>query len=120
MLLSNADIGTGVGIRGTIGVGEIRYYAVPFTTGGITLRLDVSIGYIICYASDIIRNPGPGSYVWLVNARGYADGFVDPSQFGRVGTRYIYIALVGGDTLNTFLLNSTTGNFSSQGEQNTF
>ena len=93
-----------------------KYYAVPFTSGGITLRLDVSVGYITCYASDIFRNPGPDNYVWLINTRGYADGFIDPaSQFGRSGTRYIYIALVGVDPLNTYLLNSTSGNFSSQG-----
>ena len=99
----------------TLTAGEIKYYAVPFTTGGITLRLDVSVGYVACYVSDTIRNPGPGNYVWLINGTGYADGFIDPSQFGRSGTRYIYIALVGGDPLNTCLLNSTVGNFSSQG-----
>ena len=93
-----------------------KYYAIPFTTGGITLRLDVSVGYITCYASDTFRNPGPGNYVWLINTRGYADGFIDPaSQFGRSGTRHIYVALVGVNALNTYLLNSTSGNFSSQG-----
>ena len=93
-----------------------KYYAVPFTSGGITVRLDVSVGYITCYASDTFRNPGPGNYVWLINTDGYADGFIDPaSQFGRSGTCYIYIALVGVSALNTYLLNSTNGNFSSQG-----
>ena len=101
----------------SIGAGVIRYYAIPFTTGGITLRLDVSVGYITCYASDTFRNPGPGNYVWLINTRGYADGFIDPaSQFGRMGTRYIYVALVGVDVLNTFELNSAIGNFSSLGK----
>ena len=99
----------------TIASSVTKYYAVPFTTGGITLRLDVSVGYITCYASDTIRNPGPGNYVWLINSRGYADGFIDPSQFGRSGTRYIYVALVGVDQVNTYLLNSTNGNFSAQG-----
>lgn len=69
-----------------------KYYSVPFTPGGITLRLEVSQGYITCYASDTIRNPGPDNCVWLVNARGYADGFVDPAEFGRSGVCYIYIA----------------------------
>ena len=101
----------------SVGAGVTRYYAVPFTPGGITLRLDVSVGYITCYASDTFRNPGPGNYVWLINTRGYADGFIDPaSQFGRTGTRFIYVALVGVDVLNTFVLNSAVGNFSSQGE----
>ena len=55
--------------------------------------------------------------MWLINTRGYADGFIDPTQFGRSGTRFIYVALVGVNPLNTFLLNSTTGNFSSQGNK---
>ena len=92
-----------------------KYYAVPFTPGGITLRLDVSVGYITCYASDMVRNPGPDNYVWLINTRGYADGFIDPAQFGRLGTHYIYVALVGMESSNTFLLNSNVGDFSSQG-----
>ena len=104
----------------SIGAGVTKYYSVPFTPGGITLRLGVSVGYITCYASDTFRNPGPGNYVWLINTRGYADGFIDPaSQFGRTGTRFIYVALVGIDVTNTYLFNSTTGNFSSQGESNT-
>lgn len=111
-----ADVNIGGGVTVSIGGGVTRYYAVPFTLGGITLRLDVSVGYIICYASDTIRNPGPGNYVWLVSTRGYADGFIDPAQFGRSGTRYIYVALVGSDPTNTFVLNSTIGNFSSQGD----
>ena len=110
------DIAIDTGIMVTIASGVTKYYAIPFTSGGITLRLDVSVGYITCYVSDTFRNPGPGNYVWLINTSGYADGFIDPtSQFGRSGTRYIYVALVGVNALNTYLLNSTSGNFSSQG-----
>ena len=114
-LWHDTDVGIGVGITATIASRVTKYYAVPFTPGGITLRLDVSVGYITCYASDIVRNPGPDNYVWLINTRGYADGFIDPAQFSRSGTRFIYVALVGIDPLNTYLLNSTIGNYSSQG-----
>ena len=116
VMYNDTDYGLDVGIMATIASGVTKYYAIPFTSGGITLRLDVSVGYITCYASDTFRNPGPGNYVWLINTSGYADGFIDPaSQFGRSGARYIYIALVGVNALNTYLLNSTSGNFSSQG-----
>ena len=106
----------GSAVSVSIAGGVIKYYSVPFSSGGITLRLDVSAGYITCYVSDIVRNPGPGNYVWLINTGGYADGFIDPTQFGRSGTRYIYVALVGVNALNTYLFNSTSGNFSSQGD----
>ena len=116
-VMFDTDYGLNVGIMATIASGVTKYYAVPFTSGGITLRLDISVGYITCYASDTFRNPGPGNYVWLINTSGYADGFIDPaSQFGRSGTRYIYIALVGVNSLNTYQLNTTSGNFSSQGK----
>ena len=110
-----SDLTLGNAVSVSIVGGVAKYYAVPFTPGGITLRLDVSVGYITCYASDIVRNPGPGNYVWLISTRGYADGFIDPTRFGRSGTRYIYVALVGVDPFNTYLLNSTSGDFSSQG-----
>ena len=92
-----------------------KYYVVPFTPGGITVRLDVSVGYISCYASDTTRNPDQYDYVWLINTTGYADGFIDPAVFGRPGAKYIYIALVGGSITNTYILNTTAGNFSSHG-----
>lgn len=103
------------GILDTIAVGVTKYYVVPFTSGGITVRLDVSVGYISCYASDTTRNPNPYDYVWLINTAGYADGFLDPAAFGRPGAKYIYIALIGGSITNTYILNTTTGNFSSHG-----
>ena len=115
ILFSDLTLGNAVSL--SIARGVVKYYAIPFTSGGITLRLDVSVGYITCYASDTFRNPGPGNYVWLINTSGYADGFIDPaSQFGRSGARYIYIALVGVNSLNTYQLNTTSGNFSSQGK----
>ena len=112
-----SDLTLGNAVSLSIARGVVKYYAIPFTSGGITLRLDVSVGYITCYASDTFRNPGPGNYVWLISTSGYADGFIDPaSQFGRSGARYIYIALVGVNSLNTYQLNTTSGNFSSQGK----
>lgn len=81
----------------TINRGVIKYYAIPFTPGGITLRLDISLGYITCYISDTVRNPGPDNYVWLIeNQGGYTDIFIDPTCFGRLGTRYVYVTVVVG------------------------
>lgn len=111
----HAEVNIGSRISITVHRGALNYYALPFTHGGITIRLDVSIGYITFYASDTVRNPGPGNYVWLINTSGYADVFIDPAQFGRSGTHYIYVALAGNAPLNTYELNSVTGNFASRG-----
>ena len=96
-----------------------KYYAVPFISGGITLRLDVTAGYVSSYVSDTIRKPGQDCCTWLINTRGYADRFIDQAQFDRFGTRHLYVALTGFESYspNTYLLNSTSGDFSSQGMQ---
>ena len=115
-MFKSVDIDIGVSIEVTILNGVTKYYAVPYIPGGITLRLDVSDGEVACYISDTTRNPGPDDNVWIINKRGYADRFIEPEQFNRTGTRHIYIALTGtGPLNNTCFLNTTAGNFSSQG-----
>ena len=120
LLYIDIDIGQSitVAVRGR----RTNYYALPFILGGITLRVDVSEGYFHCYASDTIRNPSPGNHVWTIYTGNYANVFIDPAQFGRSGSRYIYVALEAYTVLNynnvhsSCQLSSISGNFSSQGE----
>lgn len=96
--------------------GVTYYYSLPFNPGGITLRLDVSYGYISGYVSVGVRNPGPGNYYRRIDTSSYADEFI--YQAGISGTRYVYIGLRGNSHYNSrFLLNSTIGDFSSQGKK---
>ena len=110
------DIDLDVGITATTYRSVPKYYAIPFTPGGITLKIDVSVGYITCYISDTVWKPDSGNYEWVIYTRGYADTFINPAEFGRYGTHLIYITLVGHDQYNTYFLNSTSSSFPPQGE----
>ena len=116
-----ADIGIDNATAATISRSVIKYYAIPFTSGGITLRMDVSEGYVYCYVSDTNRHPGPYNYpydhvsAWRISTDNYEDRFIDPAQYGRSGTRYIYVAVYGNYNRNSYLMTSADGNFASQG-----
>ena len=93
-----------------------KYYAVPFAPGGITLKLDVTYGYITCYISDTSWKTDSQDNEWVININSgeYADRFIDPAEYGRSGTHYIFVTIYGHGGY-TYMLNSTSGNFSSQG-----
>ena len=79
--------------------------------------MDVTYGSITCYISDTVWKTTSSDYEWVINTRGYADIFIDPAEFGRLDTRYIFVTVYANYpyVYNTYTLNSTSGNFSSQG-----
>lgn len=94
----------------SVGMGERVYYRFDFLSTGITIRLDVGMGYIICYASDSNQNPNAvQGYDWKVESSGYIDTFIDPTLLGRPPGQYIYISLEGSQSNNSFLVNFTDG-----------
>ena len=121
-----ADIGIDNATAATISRSVIKYYAIPFTSGGITLRMDVSEGYVYCYVSDTNRHPGPYNYpydhvsAWRMNTHDYEDRFIDPAQYGRSGTRYVYVAVNGRHNRNSYLMTSASGDFTSQGMESLY
>ena len=124
LLMTLADVGIGGTTAATIGNSVIKYYTIPFTSGGITLRMDVSGGYVDCYISDTVRHPGPYNYPyldvleWRLHTGDYEDIFIDPAQFSRSRAHYIYVAVRGGYNYynrNSYLMTSASGNFMSQG-----
>ena len=90
--------------------GERLYYEFAFATNGVTLRLNVTTGTIICYASDLIQRPNEEQgYVWMVTISAYLDVFLDPGSLNRPAGSSLYITLEGSQTSNNFNLNSSTG-----------
>ena len=103
------------GISGSLGAGERTYYEFDFDSDGVTLRLTVTFGTIICYASDIIQNPNEDQgYVWKVTVSNYQDVFLNPDSLNRTTGPTLYVALEGVNTSNDFTLNSTTGDRRSE------
>ena len=92
------------------------FYNYGFPAGGLTIRLNISIGSIVCYASDIIESPNEvRGYDWKVEANGYIDVFLDPTSLGRPAGSVVYIALNGVQATNSFNLGSTAGDTSTTG-----
>ena len=99
-----------VGVSDSLGAGERTYYEFVFDSDGVTLRLSVTTGTIVCYASDLNQNPNEEQgYVWKVTSNDYIDVFLDPATLTRTAGSTLYVALEGADTSNNFSLNSTTG-----------
>ena len=100
------------GVSDSLGAGERTYYEFIFDTDGVTLRLFVTTGTIICYASDLIQNPNEEQgYVWKVTSTDYIDVFLDPDSLTRSVGSTLYVGLEGADTSNNF---STTGDQRSE------
>ena len=94
----------------SLGAGERTYYEFAFDASGVTLRLTVTSGTLICYASDLTQNPNEEQgYVWKVTSSDYINVFLDPDSLTRAAGSSLYVALEGVDTSNNFSLNSTTG-----------
>lgn len=102
-------------VTDTLDMEEFEYYQFPFPTEGITLKLEVQRGYIVCYASDRVRNPDESDYEWRIETDRYSDAFIDPSTLGRPAGDSLYVALKGTQLNNTFTLDSTTEDTSTTG-----
>lgn len=100
-----------VDVSNSLGAYQRLFYQLVFATNGITIRLTVTSGTVICYASDVTQNPtADQGYVWTVTTSGYVDIFLDPSTLNRNAGSSLYIALEGSSaSTNTFTFSSSTG-----------
>lgn len=99
----------GSAVTGTLGSGSINNYQFDFPSSGITIILNVGTGTINCYASDRYIFPTSANYDWSISVSGYANVFIDPDLIGRTAGSYMYVALQGVYSSNTYSLNTATG-----------
>lgn len=102
-------------INTTVAMDRFLYFSFPFSSSGITIRIDALVGGIRCYASDTNPQPSSMNYVWTLVITGYDDVFLDPSRLGRTPGSTVYVALQGVNAVNSFTLNTTIGDTSIQG-----
>lgn len=99
-----------VDVSSSLTYGQRLYYQYGFSSSGLTIRLTVSSGYVICYASDLIQNPNDDQgYVWRVTSSGFIDVFLDPSSLNRPTGTTLYVALEGSSSSSSFTLSATSG-----------
>lgn len=96
--------------------GRFKYYELPFLNEGITITLYVQQGLLICYASDLVRNPSEDQYIWKVETDRYVDVYLDPTTLLRPAEAYVYVSLMGTHGTNSFTINSTSSDTSTKGK----
>ena len=87
------------------------YFEFPFPTYGVTIQLTVSSGYVICFASDIYRNPNEAQgYTWRIEVSGFEDIFLDPLLLSYTPGSVVYVAIEGASSSSSsFTLANTEG-----------
>ena len=102
----------------TLNSGVPKYYELAFPSGGVTITLDVIRGAVTLYASDNIWNANAQDYDWRVKANtssGFTEAFFDPSTIGRTARPILFLAIVGGQSTNTYIMNNAVGDIRTRG-----
>lgn len=100
----------------TIAAGEIKYfnYPLPADRSGVTIKLNVTSGYCVLYASSLVQTPNEALYDLRLITRSWADGFIDHNTLANVETATrVYIVIraieVTGITISAGEGDSSTG-----------
>ena len=108
--LAPTVISTNTTSTNTVEKGERVYYQFDFPGNGVTITLNVTLGYVICYVSDQYRNPNDAQgYDWRIEVSGYSNTFLDPLLLSRSPGPTVYISIEGSDSSNQFALGNTEG-----------
>ena len=102
----------------TLNSGATKYYELAFPIDGVTITLDVIQGGVILYASDNIWNANAQGFDWRVAANtssGFIEVIFDPSTIGRTARAILFLAIVGGQTTNTYIMNNAVGDIRTRG-----
>ena len=103
-------LGLNAASSGSVAASVLEYFQFPFPDNGLTVILNISLGSVICYASDQVQNPNERqTYIWLVQTNSYADLFIDPLLLGRAAGDSIFIGIEGVGSANNFMINNTAG-----------
>lgn len=104
-------------MNSTLTANQSLHFRLPLTTAGVTIRIEVLLGSIYSYASDINCRPSSTSYVWTSLITYYDDVYLQPSPFITISRRYtrsLYITIQGIEEVNNFTVNTTIGDTSIQ------
>ena len=104
-------------INTTVDEGETRYIEVTYDPDeGVTIKVNVTNGSVIVYASDQTTTPNEAFYDWMIETDGYADVFLDPDDVNRTVGDSIYVAIEGEDPENDFTFITEEGDTSTSGK----
>ena len=93
----------------TLDRNQAAFFQYTLPEEGLTLRLEVEVGFIVCFASNRIQNPNEAVYDFRVETSSSADVFISPDNFEANSSTTIFVSIEGRSALNNFTLNTTSG-----------
>ena len=92
----------------TLEQNQTAYFQYTLPEEGLTLRLEVETGLIVCFASNRIENPNEALYDFRVETNSSADVYISLDDL-QGNSSIIYISIEGRSGRNNFTLNTTSG-----------
>ena len=113
---ASAAVETNETVDTSVGEGEKTYIQIPYDPDeGVTIKVNVTNGRVVVYASDQTTTPNEAFYDWMIESDGYSDIFLDPDDVNRTVGDTVYVAIEGEDTDNDFTFTSENGDTSTRG-----
>ena len=92
----------------TLEQNQTAYFQYTLPEEGMTLRLEVETGLIVCFASNRIENPNEALYDFRVETNSSADVYISLDDL-QGNSSIVYISIEGRSGRNNFTLNTTSG-----------
>ena len=97
----------------TLESGQLVFYVFHFSSEGVTIRLTVELGSLICYASTTVPNPDESHYDWIIETDSYADAFL---YWNATVTETLFVSIQGLNDSNSCEASVVTGDSSTKGK----
>ena len=107
-------------VTNTLQLDQVFFLQFTLPTVGMTLHLNVSIGFVVIFGSNKIENPNAAFHDFMISNNNPVV-FVTKQTFVRSGSPMVtntngttnlivYLSIQGQLGISTFVLNTTTGN----------
>ena len=107
---ASAEIEINETVDTSVGEDETTYIEIPYDSDeGVTIKVNVTNGTVVLYASDRTTTPNEAFYDWMVETDGYSDIYLDPDAVNRTIGDTVYIVIEGEDADNDFTFVSEEG-----------
>ena len=93
----------------TLEQNQTAFFQYTLPEEGLTLKLEVETGLIVCFASNRIENPNEALYNFRVETNSSADVYISLDNLQGNSSTTIYISCEGRSGVNNFTLNTTSG-----------
>ena len=112
-LLSSLFLASAIGEIGqpfisTLEQNQTAFFQYTLPEEGLTLKLVVETGLIVCFASNRIEIPNEAFYDFRVETSSSADVYINLDNL-QDNSSTIYISIEGQSGINNFTLNTTSG-----------